>query len=107
LKSGSKYVAVNSGDFTNISVYVKTSTASDGTEYSGNSPRLILRRNPSIGVYNNIVLDELTSNKNVSQTFVELKGTTPTAISDGVFEFYVDCDGSNGGWINTDNWSSN
>ena len=34
-----------------------------------------------------------------------LSYTTPTVASDGVAEFYVDCDGTTG-WINVDDWST-
>jgi hypothetical protein len=105
LRSGSKYVAVNNGDFTNISVYVKISIVSDGTAYNGNPPRLILKRNVAIGVYSDIVLAQLDSSNNVSGSYVLLTGSTPAASDDGVFELYVDCDGT-AGWINIDNWNA-
>lgn len=105
LCSGSKYVAVNAGDVTSISVYIRTSIVSDGTAYNGNPPRLILRGNPAVGVYSDIILGKLDSSNNVSGSYVLLTANTPVAIDDGVFEFYIDCDGT-AGWVNIDNWNA-
>ena len=103
LKSASKFVALNNGDTTFISVFIRKSTlASDGEAYNGNHPRLILKRNVSVGVYDDIVLGEYTG---TSELFQPIINTTPTVIDDGVLEFYVDCDGTQG-WINVDTWSA-
>ena len=37
-------------------------------------------------------------------TWEQLTGTTAAASQDGVFEFFVDLDGT-AGWINVDDWS--
>jgi hypothetical protein len=105
LRSGSKYVAVNAGDITNISVYIRTSIVTDGTAYNGTPPRLILKRNPAVGVYSDMVLGQMDVSNIGTGSYVLLAGNTPAAIDDGVFEFYVDCDGT-AGWINIDNWSA-
>ena len=105
LRSGSKFIAVNAGDTTNITVYIRTSILSDGTAYNGNPPRLILKRNPAVGVYSDTVLAQLDSTNNVSGSYVLLTESTPASIDDGVFELYIDCDGTDG-WINIDNWNA-
>jgi hypothetical protein len=105
LRSGSKFVAVNAVDTTTVSVYVRLSILSDGTAYNGNPPRLMLKQNSAVGVLSDRVLAQLDSANNISGSYVELTGSTPTAIDDGVFEFYVDCDGT-AGWINIDNWNA-
>ena len=46
---------------------------------------------------------QLDETNNISGSYVALSGSTPPAIDNGVFEFYVDCDGNNGGYINIDN----
>jgi hypothetical protein len=103
LKSASKFVALNNGDTTFISVFIRKSTlASDGEAYNGNPPRLILRRNVSMGIYDDIVLGEYVATSDLFQPIIN---TTPTVIDDGVLEFYVDCDGTQG-WINVDTWSA-
>lgn len=103
LKSGSKFVALNNGDSTFVSVFIRKSTLSaDGVDYNGNPPRLILRRNVSMGIYDDMVLGEYVS---TSDIFTPLINATPIVIDDGVLEFYVDCDGTQG-WINIDSWSA-
>lgn len=103
LKSASKFVALNNGDSTFVSVFVRKSTlSSDGVVYNGNHPRLILKRNASMGIYDDIVLGEYAG---TSELFQPIINNTPTVIDDGVLEFYVDCDGTQG-WINVDTWSA-
>jgi len=105
LRSGSKYVALDKNDNTMISVYVRKSIIDDGTIYNGNDPRLILTRNPAMGVYSDTILDTLSLVNDVSGEFVQLIGTSPTVIDNGVLEFCMDCDGT-AGWINIDNWEA-
>lgn len=103
LRSGSKFVALSAGQSTTVSVYVRKSTlATNGVNYNGNSPRLMLKRNNYMGISQDIVLSQLDS---VSENFLRLLGTTPTVTDSGVLEFYVDCDGTQG-FINIDNWSA-
>jgi hypothetical protein len=102
LKSASKFVALNTGDYTSVVTYVRKSTLSggDSADYNGSSPRLILKRNPSMGINNDIVLATLDY---YSTAFEKLNGLTPVVTDNGVLEFYVDCDGTQG-WINVDSW---
>jgi hypothetical protein len=104
LKSASKFVALNSGDYTTVFTYVRKSTLSggDSADYNGSSPRLMLKRNPSMGINNDTVLATLDY---YSTAFEKLIGTSPVVSDNGVLEFYVDCDGTQG-WINVDSWSA-
>jgi len=104
LKSASKFVVLNKGDYTSVITYVRKSTSSggDNSDYNGSSPRLILKRNPSMGINNDIVLATLNY---YSTAFEKLNGSTPVVSDNGVLEFYVDCDGTQG-WINVDSWSA-
>ena len=105
LRSGSKYLTIRSGDTFNVGVYIKKSTvASDGVAYNGNPPRLICKRNPAIGITNDVVISQLDSTNDIADSYVFLMGNIPYSITDdGIAEFYVDCDGT-AGFINTDNW---
>jgi hypothetical protein len=103
LRSGSKFVALSAGQSTRISVYMrKSSVANNGVAYNGTSPRLILKRNATMGIASDIVVDQLDT---TSEIFLKLSGVSPTVTDTGVLEFYVDCDGTTG-WINIDNWSA-
>lgn len=97
-----KYIAVASGATTTIGVYTRCSVVGDGTAYNGNRPRLILVANPSIGLDTDTVLATATVAANVAWELIS--GTTPTASANGVWEVYVDCDGTLG-WANFDDWS--
>jgi hypothetical protein len=104
LKSGSKFVALDGNDYTTVSVLVRKSVGTGGeTAYNGNNPRLILKRNPSMGINSDITLNELSNLNDVSGAFVSLSAETPVVNNTGLLEFYVDCDGSQG-WINVDDW---
>ena len=104
LRSGSKFVALNEGESTSIQVYVRKSTlATNGVEYNGTAPRLILKRNGALGINSDVVMGQLDA---ASENFLKLSGTTPVVTDDGVLEFYIDCDGTQG-WINIDNWTAN
>lgn len=105
LRSGSKYVALDKSNTTTISVYVRKSIIDDGSVYNGSDPRLILVRNPSMGIYNDTVIDTLSLTNDVSGSFVQLLGSSPTVIDNGVLEYYVDCDGTTG-WLNIDKWET-
>lgn len=104
LRSSSKYVAVNKGEATLVKVYIRKSTnAKDGpvTEYNGNPPRLMLKRNAALGVEDTV----LATATNFVKEFQDFQGISPAVSDDGVLEFYVDCDGTQG-WINIDTWSA-
>ncbi len=64
----------------------------DGT-YNGSAPRLILKRQDSMGVTIDTVLDTLSVGVN---TWEALTGTTGLAPQKGIFEFVIDCDGTAG-----------
>jgi hypothetical protein len=103
LRSGSKFVALNSGESVVINVYVRKSTlATDGAAYNGNSPRLMLKRNATMGINQDIVMDQLDT---TSELFLKLSAQTLTVTNNGVLEFYIDCDGTQG-FINVDNWAA-
>jgi hypothetical protein len=104
LVSSSKFVAVDVDQVLNqITVYVRKSTAANGSAYNGSDPRLILKANPSIGIYDDIVLDTMPE---AAGSYVQLSGAgfIPAAVQ-SVYEFYVDCDGT-AGWIDIDNWEA-
>lgn len=88
LISGSSIVACASGKTCTPTVYVRK----NGT-YNGNAPRLIVKRQDSMGVTSDTVLDTLSVG---ADTWEALTGTTVAATEDGAFEFVVDCDGTAG-----------
>lgn len=97
LKGGLRHVAVRDTKTITITAYVRK----DGS-YAGNAARLMLKANPALGVNSDTVIDTHTAAAN---TWEQLTGTTAAAIDDGVFTFYVDCDGSAGN-IYDDDWSA-
>jgi hypothetical protein len=97
LPSSVKRVAITSGSTASISVYVRKSAA-----YNGNQPRLIAKRNDAVGLTTDTVGDTMTA---AVENWEQLVYVTPTATGDGVWEFYVDCDGT-AGYINVDDWSA-
>jgi hypothetical protein len=103
LESGKKQTVCAQGGTVTVGVYVRKSTAGDGAAYTGNQPRLILKRNTAMGIAADTLLDTMTVG---TGSWEQLTGTTPAALDNGVFEFVVDCDGDNTGWINVDDWSA-
>jgi hypothetical protein len=101
LEDSTKKVAVNSGQTATPSVYVRKSSAGDGTAYTGNQPRLIVKANSAIGILTDTVLDTVSV---AVGTWEQLSGTTIAATDNGVMEFIVDCDGAAGA-VNCDDWS--
>ena len=100
-------VPITSGSVTSVSVRVRKSTAGDGTAYTGNQPRLILRLNPTVGssTYDNDIVCATASA--AAGTWETLSYTLPSVVTDNVgMEFYVDCDGTTG-WVNVDTFISN
>src|SRR5262245_4429694 len=98
--------AVVSGATATVSVYVRKSAtgSGDAATYNGAQPRLILRRAPEIGQASNAVLATAAG---AAGSFEQLTATVPpsgSASADGVYECYVDCDGTTG-WVNVDDWS--
>jgi len=96
-RSSSKFVNLNSGDSSTISVYVRNSNT---TPYAGNAPRLVLKQNNIIGVTADTVL---ATSSAANGTWTTLTGTISAVTNTGVAEVYVDCDGT-AGWINVDDW---
>ena len=105
LRSGSKFVALDAGQSTRVSVYVRKSSTTNGDSatYNGSSPRLMLKRNGAMGINSDMPMDQLDT---IGDQFLKLSGITQTVTDAGVLEFYVDCDGTTG-WINIDNWTAN
>lgn len=95
-------IAINANDTITISVVVRKSTAGDGTAYNGNQPRLMLLFTPLLNYSTNTVLATASASAGTWETLTAT--FTPTVT--GVYEFYVDCDGTTG-WINVDDWSTN
>lgn len=104
LNSSSKFVAVPEGmSISEISVYVRKSTVADGAAYNGSAPRLMLKANPSIGIYNDTLLHTVDE---PAGSYYKLEGIgLSPAIMYSIYEFYVDCDGT-AGWIDVDSWSA-
>lgn len=92
-------VPVASGQTVTLSVKVRQSVIGDGATYNGSFPRVILETNGALGVTADVV--GATGSAAGQGAFETLTYTSPTASEDGVFTFYVDCDGSTG-WINID-----
>lgn len=97
LPSSTKRVAITSGSTATVTVYVRKSAT-----YNGNEPRLMAKRNDAVGLTALTVGDTMTA---AVENWEQLSYTTPTATGDGVWEFYVDCDGTVG-YINVDDWSA-
>lgn len=90
-------VAVASGAAVTTSVAVRKSAS-----YNGNQPRLIQRANPALGQNSDVVLATYSAG---TGSWNNLSASSSTPSDDGVFEFYVDCDGTAGA-INVDDWAA-
>jgi hypothetical protein len=88
LASASIKIDVKSGKTITPTVQVQKNSG-----YNGNAPRLILKRQDSMGITADTVLQTFSASANAWQG---LTGTTASAPQDGVFEFVVDCDGTAG-----------
>lgn len=99
LKSAPIRIPIASGQTCQISVKVRTSVVGDGAAYNGNRARLMLEINGALGV----TADTVAATATVASdgAFETLTYTTPSAGENGVWTFYVDCDGT-AGWINVD-----
>lgn len=89
-------IAIDNGQTATVTVYVYKSAA-----YNGNQPRLIVRRNDSIGITSDTVLATCVGG---TGSWISLSGTTAAATADGAFVCYVDCDGT-AGTVSVDDWS--
>jgi hypothetical protein len=96
LRSGLRRVLVTTGQTKTVRAYVYVPTA-----YNGAAPRLVVRQNASQGVATDTVLDTATPSLDAWEL---LSGVLPTALVDGVFEVFVDCDGTAGS-VYVDDWS--
>jgi len=105
LASGPQLAACGSGTARVFNAWIRTSTSTDagGANYTGNAPRLMLQKNYSMGqqTTTNIALATHTATTGV---WAQVSGTCTAALEDGVWEVYVDCDGT-AGWVNVDDWS--
>lgn len=95
-------IPVASGANPTISVYFRKSAA-----YNGNQPRLIVRRNDSLGITADTVIATSAAAVDVDTppgTFTQLSGQPGAVSADGVIEVFVDCDGT-AGYINICDWA--
>jgi hypothetical protein len=101
LKSSSKYVALNANQTTIIKVKLLVSS-----NYNGNLPRLMLKRNSAVGVFQDTVLGVFNPTLGYN-VFREILGETTSipVLDNCALEFYVDCDGTQG-YVCIDNWSA-
>lgn len=93
-KSGSKFVSINDGNDVTIKLNVAVSN-----DYNGNNPRLIIKKNSSIGFPQDHILYTIPK----TTTYTAVTATTPVVQGNGIMEFYVDCDGTIGS-IYVDDW---
>ena len=97
LRSGSKMVPVNKDKSYTIECYIRKSS-----DYTGDAPRLILKRNTALG-YEDTILD---TSSEANGTWELLTSNVPAALDAGIFEVYVDCSGERGcGSVNIISWN--
>jgi hypothetical protein len=101
-KSPTHRAIVKSGKSLKLTLSIRQSVVGDGTAFIGNFPRVIMKKNPAIGLNSDVVLATATGAG--SGAWEVLSGTTAAATDDGVIEFYVDVGSPITGWINVDNW---
>jgi hypothetical protein len=89
--------AIKVGRTMTISAWVRISVIGDGAAYNGNFPRLIQKRNSSMGITADVIL--ATATVASSGAWELIQGTTAAATEDGVYTFCLDCDGTTG-WVN-------
>lgn len=90
--------AVKKDELHSITIRIRKSTASDGSNYNGSQPRLTLLENPLIGVNTDTILSTASS---ANGTWELITVTLPAATRDGIAMLSVECDGT-AGWINVD-----
>ena len=101
LRSSSKFIPMDMGNFINVSVAIYKSVT---PLYSGAAPRLMLKRNASLGYYDTV----LNTSVGNAGAWEVLTGYIPSALNDGYAEVYIDCSGVLGsGTINIDSWNFN
>ena len=98
LQSGVRYVPVADGVAAKtVHVWMRKNSA-----YNGNAPRIMLKRADNLGVTADTVVATATLTNN--DTWYDISGALPVATDDGVYEVYVDCDGT-AGILYLDDWS--
>lgn len=102
LLSQEKRIAVPATKAATVSVWVRKSTITDGTAYSGNEVQIIALRDPAIGINADTVL--ATSSSLAFGDFEKITGTTPVLTDNGVVKIVATCDGI-AGWVNIDLWT--
>ena len=98
LRSGSKKVAVDSGQTVTMSVYARK----DGSYNGSIQPRLVVLANAAMGISSDTVLDTLSVGAN---TWEQLSGTTAAVSDKGVLEFVVEVNGTAGNAF-VDTWAA-
>lgn len=103
MRSGVQQCSVASGVNRTVSVWVRRSKAStgDAADYNGAHPRLMIRRNDTIGVATDTVL---ATGSSAIGNWEQISGTVTSPTEDGAIEVYVDCDGTTG-FVNVDDYS--
>lgn len=96
--------AVNSGQTSTITVFLRKSVVGDGSAYNGNQPQLMLKIDPATGTNGNVDIVLATADNTYNGTFKALTGVTPAITDNAAFQIYVQCDGTVG-FINLDDWS--
>lgn len=97
-------VAVAAGTTPTVGIYVRKSVGTGGeTLYTGDQPRLVVKRNVNVGITSDTVLATASA---ANGTWELLSGTLPTLTADGVVELEVDCASSSGGWVNIDSFQA-
>jgi hypothetical protein len=99
---GSFKAAVINGVTYTASIMVRKSITADGTNYAGSQPQLIVRANPSAGIYSDTVIGTAVSANGVWEN---ISGTiTPTDTT--ILEFAIQVAHSTvSGWVNIDDFS--
>jgi hypothetical protein len=96
LTSASMFVPCTDGQTKNVSVWLRKNSS-----YAGAAPRVINKRQDSMGVNADTVVATFSA---AADTWQQQSFTTPAALEDGMFEFYVDCDGTAGS-VFVDDWA--
>jgi hypothetical protein len=116
-------VTAASGTTVNVCVWLRPSISTDAAPpwggsavtYNGDSPRMLVRQNPYMGVnpvggQPDTVMTYTNSPSFTAGTWTQACATTPSAPADGEFEIVVDADqtftSNAGGWINVGEWSA-
>lgn len=107
LESDIMVFAVQSGQQTVPSIYIRTSSTADGQSYNGQMPRLFLMKNQSLGITEDVLL--ASGSVAASGAWEKLSGLTPATNDDGILSFYVDCGGGgySQGWVNIASFDTN